>query len=355
MERGIGEHPAVYALLLQRCSSLKALTEGKRVHAHIIKTGVKPNNFLSNSLLNMYVECGSVVDARRVFDNMLERDVTSWTAIMAGYACHGLAEEAIKIFWQMQLESVMPTKATFITVLRACTRLASLEHGKQIHSYISKSGFQLDVFVGSTLIDMYAKCWTVVDARHVFDNMPERSVVTWNAMIAGYVQHGYGVQALRLFQQMQDESVKPVDATFVSTLKACANLASVEHGKHIHAHIMETGFESDVIVGNALVDMYVKCGRVVDAFQLFKKMPERDVVSWTSMIVGYTQHGFSEEALNIFWQMLQECMKPDYVVCISVLKACANIGALEQGRQIHACIIKGGFEIDAFVGSALVD
>ncbi|KAJ7542119.1 hypothetical protein O6H91_10G090800 [Diphasiastrum complanatum] len=303
----------------------------------------------------MYSKCGSVLDAHKVFSNMPQRNVYSWTAIISAYADSGQGEKAINLFQLMQRTGLAPDKVVFVVVLKACASLAALEQGKQLHSDIIKRGFQSDVIVGSTLVDMYAKCGCTDDARELFNNMSERNVVSWNAMIAGYAQNGLGKEALALYKQMKQEGVQPNNVTFVVLLKACASLAALEQGKQLHSDIIKRGFQSDVIVGNTLVDMYAKCKCIEDARELFNYMSERDVVSWSAMIAGYAQNGLGKEALALYEQMKQEGVQPDIVTFTCVLSACASLAALEQGKQLHFDIIKRGFQSDVIVGSTLVD
>ncbi|KAJ7527666.1 hypothetical protein O6H91_16G065300 [Diphasiastrum complanatum] len=344
-----------FVLLLKACASLAALEQGKQLHSEIIKRGFQSDVVVGNTLVDMYAKCGCTEDARELFDNMSERDVVSWTAMIAGYAQNGLGKEALALFEQMKQAGLAPDKVLLVLLLKACASLAALKHGKLLHSEIIKRGLKSDVVVGSTLVDMYAKCGCTEDARELFDNMSERNVVSWNAMIAGYTQNGLGREALALYEQMKQEGMQPNNVTFVFLLKACANLAALEQGKQLHSEIRKRGFQSDVVVGSTLVDMYAKCGCTEDARELFDNMSERDVVSWTAMIAGYAQNGLGKEALALYEQMKQEGMQPNNVTFVLLLNACASLAALEQGKQLHSEIIKRGFQSDVVVGSALVD
>eukprot|EP01018_Ginkgo_biloba_P036819 Gb_28171 [translate_table: standard] len=418
-----------YTCLLQGLINQKALSEGKLVHAHIIQTGFKCRDvFLCNTLVSMYSKCTNVVDGRRVFDQLPKRNVVSWTSMIAAYAKQGHAEEAWKLFNQMQRTGIQPNHFTFASVLPACANLAAL---KGIHEEIIRSGFQYDVFLGNSLVDTYAKCGSIENARCVFDKMlqrdviswtamiagyaqsghvdealelfqkmpernvvswtamvagyaqiglveeaqkffqempernvvswnamiagyaqngnaeealklfqemPERNTVSWNAMIAGYAQNGHSEEALKFFRQMQLAGVKPNSMTFASVLPAYASVAALEQGMEIHEEIMKSGFESDVFVGNALVDMYAKCGSMENARILFDKMPQRDVVSWNAVIAGYAMHGCDKEALELFRQMQHSRTKPDHVTFVGVLSACCHSGLVDEGWQYFDCM-----------------
>eukprot|EP01018_Ginkgo_biloba_P032090 Gb_22770 [translate_table: standard] len=446
-DQGVGS--SIYASLLQVCVDNKVLPEGKLTHAHIIQTGFKCQDiFLENTLLNIYAKCGSLVDARRVWDRMPKRNVISWTVMIAAYTRHGFAVEALTLFYQMQRSGIQPDPCTFSSVLPACANMAALEQGEEIHEEIIRSGFQSNVFVGNALIDMYAKCgiiesarmlfdsmqernvvsWTVIfagyahnghidEAMKLFRKMPERNVVSWTAMIATCAKHGRGEEALTLFYQMQQSGIQPNQFTFASVLSACANVAALEQGKKIHEEILRSQFQSNVFVGNALLDMYAKCGsiknarnvfdrmpqrdvvswnamiagytqnghlkeavklfrkmpeqnviswngmitgyaqngQVDEALKLFQKMPEQDVVSWNAMIAGYAQNGHGEKALKLFRQMQLTGLKPNSETFTIVLPTCADLAALDEGKEVHEVVIRSGYQSDVFLGNTLVD
>eukprot|EP01018_Ginkgo_biloba_P026298 Gb_06232 [translate_table: standard] len=364
-QRGIQPDNSYYSSVLQGCVNNKALPEAKLVHAHMIQTGFEPDLFLETKLVIMYAKCRNPVDARRVLDEMPERNVVSWTAVIAAYAKDGYAEEALRLFHRMKQTGIEPNDFTFASVLPVCANFGALKNGKEVHEDVIRSGFQSNIFVGSALVHMYVRCRNLENARKVFDrmperdvilcnamiagyaqhgqvdealklfhNMPERNVVSWNAMIAGYAQNGHADEALKLFQtmpeqnvvtwnamiaaysrnghdeeavtlfhRMQKTGVQPDQFTFASVLAACANLTALEHGKDVHQDIIRHGFQSDVFVGSALVDMYAKCGSVENARKVFENMPKRNVVSWNAMIAGYVQTGQLEEALKLFHKM----------------------------------------------------
>eukprot|EP01018_Ginkgo_biloba_P001003 Gb_00360 [translate_table: standard] len=355
LQPGIDTDSATYAHLFQMCVNAKALGGGKMVHAHMIRAGTEPGIFLSNNLVSMYTKCGSLKDARTVFDKMSERNTVSWNAVIAGYAQHGQSEESLKLFSQMYREGMNPTPFTLGSVLNACGSSDSLDQAIQVLALSVKIGLDSDVFVGSALVDMFSKCGCVEDARNVFDKMSKRNVVSWNAMIAGCVQHGCGEEALELFSKFQQAGMKPTQFTYVSVFNACSRTLAPDQGKQVHSLVTKSGLESNSFVGNALVDMYAKCASIEDARKLFDKMPKRDVVSWNAMIAGYAQNESGEEALKLFVQMPQVGVRHNQTTFSSILRACASIVALEEGQQVHAQAMKTGFELGTFVGSALVD
>eukprot|EP01018_Ginkgo_biloba_P021054 Gb_39558 [translate_table: standard] len=351
---GVESNQFTFASVISSCASLAALEFGQQVHALTMKTRFGSDVFVGNALVSMYAQCGRIEDARQVFDKKSEEDVVSWNAMIAGYVQHGNDEEAINLFFQMRQAGMNLSQFSFSSVLSACASIEAIEHGRQVHTHIIKSRYKSDVFVGSALVDMYAKCWSIEDSRRVFDEMPKRSAVSWNAMIVGYVQNGHDQEALKLFCQMQRMHKNLDHFTFASILGACANLAALQQGKQVHAHTMRTGYSCNVFVGNAFLTMYAKCGSVEDARRVFDKMPEQNVVSWTAMISGYEQSGHGEEALKLYCQMQRVGMKPNQFTFATVLCACASIAALEEGKQIHGLTIRTGSRSDIFVQNALL-
>eukprot|EP01018_Ginkgo_biloba_P020815 Gb_00204 [translate_table: standard] len=355
--QGVGIRPDnfTFSSVLKACASLSSLREGKVIHDHIVKTGFDWDVFVGNSLLAMYTKCNNIEIARQLFDEMSERDVITWNAMIAGYSQNGYANEALTLFHQMQLEDVAPTSVTTVSLLQACAHLGALQEGKMIHDFVIRCGFESDVSVQNSLVALYAKCGNIDNARWLFDKMPKRTVVSWNAIIAGYAQNGHANEALTLFHRMQLADMVPNPITMSSVLQACAQLGALQQGKWIHDDIVQRGFESDISVANSLVAMYAKCGSVEVAHQLFNKMSERNVVSWNAMIAGYAQNGHANEALTLFHQMQMADVEPNSVTMLSVLQASAHLGAFQQGKRIHDYIIRNGFQADVFVVNSLVD
>ncbi|XP_057837821.2 pentatricopeptide repeat-containing protein At3g16610-like [Cryptomeria japonica] len=345
----------IFASVLPACAKMGALEQGMDIHQGIMEGNFLSDIIVGNALVDMYAKCGSLHRARELFDIMPHRNVVSWNAMIAGYAKNGFFEKALETFKQMQSAGVKPNSTTFASVLPACAKMGALEQGMDIHQSMQDRGILSDVVVATALVDMYAKCGSIDKAREVFDRMPQRNVVSWTAMIAGYAQNGIVEKALETFKQMQLAGLKPNSTTFASILSACAKMGDLDYGMVIHQSIMEGKFLSDNIVGNALIDMYAKCGSIDRARELFDRMPQRDVISWNAMIAGYAQNGFVEKALETLKQMQFAGVKPNSTTLISILSACAKMGALEQGMDIHQSIIEGGFLSDVIVGNTLLD
>eukprot|EP01018_Ginkgo_biloba_P033757 Gb_25328 [translate_table: standard] len=352
---GIPADKFTFPFVLKACSGLSTLQEGKEIHSQVVRTGLECDVFIETTLMTMYTKCGSMDSARQVFDRMSKRDVVSWSAMIAGYAQNGRASEAVTLFRQMQLADMKPNSVTVVSVLQACAHLGALPEGKSIHGCIMRNGYDSDVVIGNSLVTMYAKCGSVDTARLLFGKMSERHVDSWNAMIAGYAQNGHANEALALYNQMQLTGMTPNSLTMASALQACTHLGDLQQGKQIHDYMIQSGLELNVFVGNSLVAMYARCGRIRIARQLFDKLSERDAVSWNGMIVGYVQNGQANEALALFTQMPLTELKPNSVTMLGLLPACAHLTALRQGKSIHSYVIRNEFESDVFVETALID
>lgn len=341
--------------LLRECADVGALDKTKQLHSHIIETALEASLPVRSALVHTYMKCGSLENSRSIFNRVCERDVIMWTAMITGYTQNGLGTEAIVLLKQMQLEGEFPNNFTFSSILKACAGQANYRLGKQVHASLIETGYESDVTIGNTLIDMYAKSGGVERAHSVFNKMHRRDVITWSAMISGCTQHEHWREALMLFEEMHKEQLRPNNYTYVSILKACASLKALEDGRQVHNQVVERGWESDLFVRSTLVDTYVKCGSVQDAQKVFDKMQEPDIVSSNAMISGYAQNALGEEALTLFKKMQHEGLVPDKVTFASTLKACASVACLEEGKQVHARISESSMECDLFMGSTLVD
>eukprot|EP01018_Ginkgo_biloba_P018851 Gb_21567 [translate_table: standard] len=339
-QAGVQPDKFTFPFVLKACAYLSALQEGREIHDHIVRSGLESDVFVATALVHMYSKCGCIDIARQVFGKMSKREVVPWNAMVGAAAENGNDHEALTLFNEMQLAEVKPDSITMVNVLPACAHLAALHQGKWFHGYIIKCGFESVVPVGTALIDIYARCASIESARKLFDKMPARNVVLWSAMITQYSHNGYADEALALFQEMQLAGTKPDTVAMVSVLPACAHLAAQQQGKRIHGYIITSGFESDIFVGNSLIDMYAKCGNVEIALQLFEKSSTRDVVSWNAMIAGYGMHGHGEEALALFSQMQQTGLKPSHITFVSVLSACSHAGLVDEGWQYFDSMVR---------------
>lgn len=379
------------------------LARARQVHAELVRLGSKPDGYAGTILVNSYVKCGQLLDARHVFDTMDKRNVVLWNAMIMGYARLGEGEEALHLYAKMQEEGLVPNDRTFVGALKACSSMTVREEWSEaggilvkkrclmqvraIHSHLLQSRHSSVIFVETMLVDVYSKCGSLVDARNAFERMSQRNVVSWTAMIFGFAQQGEGELALQFYVEMQQEGVAPNKQTFLGVLKACSTLAAVQqraneiddillrrrcldHARAIHLHALQTGLEIDRSIGNMLIDVYVKCGNMADARSIFEKMPHRDLLCWNAMITGYTRFGEAEKALVSYIRMQEAGVIPDGRTFFSALKACSVSAAVEgneatvkqvkkqcldRAREIHGQMQKGGCEMSLSLQTLLVD
>lgn len=376
----------LYRSLLKECTRRKALAQAKLVHTHLVKHGLEATDHLGESVVKTLVKCGSLNDAVKVFQRLPSRSVVSWTALIFGYADSGQAEEALRAYQGMREEGVHPNAYTFVGLVKACGRLGDLEEGKRIHAEVVKHRCESAVFVGNSLVDMYGKCGSIADARSTFDSLLHRDVVSWNAMLTAYVQHGQAEDALLLYEEMQSEFVDADARTFVSILQACCMVAEMEQvvmangcckaralgkGKAIHAELWRRGQGCDSFVSNTLVSFYTRCCSIEDAETTFHGLAQHDLVAWTAMIGAYVELGQAEKAFQLYMLMWEEGVEPDNRTFVGALKACAMLAEAEEcvvvnglptrmtsavglGKLVHAEAWRKGFESDIFVGSTLI-
>lgn len=344
-----------YLNLLKSCINYDCLEDGRKVHASLVENDMDSVHFIANTIVDMYAKCMSMTDAQHTFKNLSNRDIVSWSVMIAGHVQSGRADKALYLFEQMQLSGIKPNKVTYMGALKACASLPSLKKGQHIHLDIVLNQFEHDPFVGSSLVDMYSKCGCIQDARLVFVSIPQQDTVTWNSLIDGYTETGQGEEALKCFWHMINHDVEPDEATFVSSLKACADLADLEQGRQVHNHAVEIRMHSHTQVGNILIEMYAKCGCMTDARQVFDKLLERPTFAWTAAIAGYLHNDLNKEGLQLFDQMKLEGVTPSEFTFSAVSKAYAIPFGLDEGKQLHVPIIQLKLDSSTHIGNSLVD
>jgi len=338
----------IYNKLLKRCTMLGKLKQGKLVHTHLMNSKFRNDLVIKNSILFMYAKCGSLEIARQVFDEMRVRDVVTWTSMITGYSqdgCASSATSALVLFLEMVRDGLKPNEFALSSLVKCCGFLGSCVDGKQIHGCCWKYGFQENVFVGSSLVDMYARCGELREARLVFDKLESKNEVSWNALISGYARKGEGEEALGLFVKMQREGFGATEFTYSALLCSSSTTGSLEQGKWLHAHMMKSGKKLVGYMGNTLLHMYAKSGNICDAKKVFDRLVKVDVVSCNSMLIGYAQHGFGKEAVELFEEMMLWVeIEPNDITFLSVLTACSHAGLLDEGLYYFELMKKYSLE-----------
>ncbi|KAL3614117.1 hypothetical protein CASFOL_042191 [Castilleja foliolosa] len=436
---------------------MRSLKDGLKLQAHAIKSGLTSTIVASNQLINLYSKHGLINDARKLFDEMSDRNVFSWNttinayiksrdfskakhlfncspykdsvtynSMLSGYArSNGHETEAIKLFTQMQYENdpARIDEFTLTTMLNLFAKIKALRYGTQVHSFMVKSGNNLSGFALSSLIDMYSKCGSYSDAcnvvigrdskgfldlvvknaliaaccregkletaRRIFLTNPKlNNDVSWNTMISGYAQNGFGLESIELFKCMGDEGYFWDEHTFASLLTACSVLKSLRLGKEVHARVLKDGCFSNPFISSGIVDIYCKCGDMRHAKIVYETVGMDNVFAATSMIVGYSARGDVSEARRLFdslgiknfvmWTWIisgyvklqkyedafvlfreyvgsTETKIADVVILVNMIGACAVRADVEPGKQIHTYILRMGIKTDEKVISALID
>ncbi|TMW89000.1 hypothetical protein EJD97_017781 [Solanum chilense] len=357
---------------LQRCARFHFPTEGRKLHAHIIKIGLYDCSLkLCNNLIDMYGKCGLLDDALQLFDEIPQRDLASWASVFTAHNEANQPQKTLLLFPNMFLDGLWPDHFVFASVVKACANAGALRVGKQVHCQFLKSVFSVDDVVKSSLVDMYAKCGLPDNAKSVFDSilvknlicssamisayarcgrkneafallgeLGEKNLQCWTALISGFVQNGNLIDAVDVFLEVRREGVDMRDPFILSSIVgACASLAALQLGKQIHRLVLGLGYECSLFVSNALVDMYAKCSDIVEAKKIFDSMLTRDVVSWTSIIVGMAQHGQAIEALSLYDDMILAGLKPNEVTFVGLIYACSHVGLVNKGKSLFKSMI----------------
>ncbi|CAN7016551.1 unnamed protein product [Brassica rapa subsp. trilocularis] len=343
-----GNHHRHILSLSETCTSMSQL---KQLHAFTLRTTFPDETatlFLYGRILQLSSFFFDVSYAFRVFDSIHQESHSSfmWNTLIRACA-HDVSrkEEALLLYRKMLGRGKSaPDKHTFPFVLKACAYIFGLSEGKQVHCHVVKHGLSGDVYVNNGLIHLYGSCGCLDLAQKVFNDMPERSLVSWNSMVDALVRAGEYDSALELFRQMQ-RSFEPDGYTMQSVLSACAGLGSLSLGTWAHAFLLrrcDFDVAMDVLIKNSLIEMYCKCGSLKMGEQVFKGMRKRDLASWNAMILGLATHGRADEALGCFDRMVgkEENVKPNSVTFVAVLTACNHRGMVKKGRQYFDMMVR---------------
>ncbi|XP_038722859.1 pentatricopeptide repeat-containing protein At5g44230 [Tripterygium wilfordii] len=364
-ERELLESHLVYTL--HGCTNLNQI---KQVHAHILRKGLDQSCYVLTKLIRMLTEVNVPMDQypRLVFYQVKHRNPFLYTALIRGYALQGPFSESVLLYNSMRREGIGPVSFTFSALFKLCGAVGDVNLGKQIHAQtILIGGFLSDLYVGNSMIDMYVKCGFIDCGREVFEEMPNRDVISWTelivayatsgsmesagelfegmpakdmvawtAMVTGFAQNAKPREAIEYFERMQAAGVSTDEVTLASVISACAQLGAAKYADWIRDIAEKSGFGPgrNVVVGSALIDMYSKCGSVEDAYKVFMVMKEKNVFSYSSMILGFAMHGHAKAAVQLFHEMEKTEIIPNRVTFIGVLTACSHTGMIDQGRQI---------------------
>lgn len=293
---GISSNSFTFGFVLKACYNLPRLEEGKMVHSQVLKMGLDYETHVVNGLIKLYTTCGRVDEARDLFDEMSERDLVSWSTMVSGYVQNGCSNEALVLFKQMQAQNVKADEFTLASVVGACGDMGALDLGKWVHSYIDKEGIDIDIVLGTSLVDMYSKCGSLDNAIRVFEGMSKRDVMAWSTMIGGCAIHGFGEKALKVFHAMKSANVRPNSVTFTCVLCACSHSGLVKEGcQYFNSMSLDYGITPQIEHYGCMVDLFCRAGLVLRAHKFIQKMPIKpNAVLWRTLLGACKTHGYKE-------------------------------------------------------------
>ncbi|KAI5080266.1 hypothetical protein GOP47_0005745 [Adiantum capillus-veneris] len=378
----------VYLSLLNICKKEKCLSQALRLYTHIIThSSQKLSIVLGNQLVHVFVACGGIEIATKIFLGLTNPTSSSWEALISGYAGSGQGIKALEMYFRTRQSDMEPHVSTITSLLKICGSIQDLEGGRKLHSDAVERRDDADVFVGSTLVSMYGKCRRLSEAEKVFGALVQRNVVSWNSMLASYIENENEEAALRLFRQMQEEGVTPNHLTFMAALRACGTLGDkkdfeafscgshlklvLDIGRALHADARKRSVASNAYVESALLSMYKKCGSFLELEDVFSSLLERNVVSWNVMLAALMDQGLEETTLQLYRAMQEEGVKPDHQTTMVALLACCNLLEKEHAITIDMQSNKGmsykvcealyhdswqsGFAFDIILGSMFIN
>ncbi|KAF7820169.1 pentatricopeptide repeat-containing protein [Senna tora] len=355
------------SFVLKACANLLDVLNGRIVHGYVEKLGIQRNLILQNMIVHLYALCGATGDAWLLFDKMPKRDVVtynimisqliktgkiddaydlfskmpqrnvrSWTSMISGFVQCGKSKEAIRLLIEMENEGHRPNEVTVVAVLSACADLGALDLGRRVHEFSNQNGFNKNVHVSNTLIDMYVKCGCLEDSYRVFNAMQERTIVSWSAMIAGFAVHGHGEKALELYSEMIRSKMKPNDVTFVALLHACSHMGLVQKGREFFAIMTrDYGIEPKIEHYGCMVDLLSRAGLLKEAYEFIAKMPVApNGVIWGALLGGCKVHKnieLAEEAIRHISEL--DPLNDGYYVVLS--NVYAEAGKWEKVAEIR--------------------
>ncbi|XP_065876765.1 pentatricopeptide repeat-containing protein At5g39350 [Euphorbia lathyris] len=321
------------------CGYLRELQLGRRVHGLMERNGLDKKIAVRNALVDMYVKCGSMDEARLAFDGMNERDVISWTSMINGYASSGDLRSALALCRMMQNDGIRPNSVTIASILSVCD---NSRDGSCFHGWTIRQNLDSNVAIETSLIDMYAKCNRINLSFGILTRTTTKRTVPWNAMLSGCIHNGLAAEAIGFFKQMLSKGIESNGATLKSLLPAYAILVDLQPAKNMHCYLMRSGFLSRIEVATCLINIYSKCGSLESSHRIFNDIPlaGKDIYVWSVIIAAYGVHGHGETSVSLFGQMVQSGVKPNEVTFTSVLQACSHAGLVDEGLHLFQLVVK---------------
>ncbi|KAJ1687567.1 hypothetical protein LUZ63_018957 [Rhynchospora breviuscula] len=309
---------------------------GRQTHGFALKAGYLPRDaFVSCAALDMYFKTRLNLDAYKLFDEMPNRSVVSWNALVTNCVQDGRPGDAIDGYFGMLRDGYRPNTVSLCAFFNACAAVECLYLGCQLHGFVVRSGFEHDFLVENALIDFYGKCHDVICAKKVFDEMHVKNNVSWCSIISAYAQNGCEEEALNVYLQGRRDGFEPTDYMVSSILTACIGLSALDLGRSMHGVAVRSCIDKNIYVASTLVNLYGKCGNITDAEQVFSEMHKLNLITWNAIIGAYAHCGDAHMALSMFDEMIQNStIAPNYVTLVCVLTACSRGGYTNEGMDL---------------------
>ncbi|KAK6128979.1 hypothetical protein DH2020_037286 [Rehmannia glutinosa] len=340
-QKGVNFDSITLISILPSCHENRDSILGSAIHSFAVKTALSTDISLANALVSMYINCGELDAAKLLFDEMSNKSVVSWNAILTGCRFRNLHKETVELFRKMIEEDEKPNYVTLLNVLPACN---ILRQGKSIHAYIIRNMIPLETPLLTSLMIMYARFEILTSCLMLFDIGDKTSVSLWNTIISAHLLSKNGTKAFSFFGEMLRNKIEPDVITVLNLVSSCVHLNNLHISNSVLAYLVRKGFDNDVAISNALIDLYAKCGSISTARMLFETLPQKDTISWSVMINGYGLHGDGVAALNLYSQMRLLGLKPDKITYMSVLSACSHAGYVEQGKMVFDSMLSDNIE-----------
>lgn len=323
-------NPFSFSIAARACASIGIRTTGKQLHATSVKCGFEYNLPVTNSILDMYCRLGFVLEANQYFFEMNQKDLITWNTLISGYERMD-SSKCLHIFSRMQAEGFSPNCFTFTSVIAACANLAVLACGQQVHGGSVQRGLIQNLELANALIDMYAKCGSISDSHKIFVEMSYKSLVSWTSMMIGYGAHGYGKEAVQLFDEMVSSGVRPDQVVFVAVLSACSHAGLVDEGlRYFKSMVGDYNVTPDKEIYGCVIDLLGRAGRVEEAYDLIENMPFKpDESDWGALLGACKAHKLPHLGKLVAQRLLD--LRPNTVETYLTL---SNVYAAE-GRWIE--------------------
>ncbi|GAB4841160.1 hypothetical protein Ancab_021905 [Ancistrocladus abbreviatus] len=341
--RALPEFDSVTARIIQHLDSCTTRSQIYQIQAQLIVQNLHVDTHIASHFINACQSQNILDSALSLFTRLPKPHIFTCNTLLRAFSHSHSFRNSLSLYSHMHKRSVSPNNYTFPFILKSLSDKRELTLGQSVQTQIVKLGHLNDIYVQNSILNLYGSCGELGFCRKVFDEMPQRDVVSWTILIAGYRVVGKFDEALVAFMQMGYAGVVPNQVTMVNALAACASFGALEMGIWIHDSIRRNGWELDVILGTALIDMYGKCGKIEEGLRVFESMNEKNAFTWNAVIKGLTLADSGKEVLSWFSQMESAGYKPDEVTLIAVLNACSHKGLVQMGREIFGALVDGKY------------